>query len=60
AESTPAGEAYQCGVKRYQATYRYQLVTTTDFLTMAQQVARRDLSPLFSAWFATLAQPEGG
>jgi hypothetical protein len=40
-------------MRGYQATYRYQLVTTTDFLTMAQQVAGRDLSPLFSAWFAT-------
>jgi aminopeptidase N len=47
-------------LKRYQATYRYQLVTTTDFLTMAQQVAGRDLSPLFSAWFATQARPKGG
>jgi hypothetical protein len=39
-------------LKRYQVTYRYQLVTTTDFLNMAQQVAGHDLSPLFSTWFA--------
>jgi hypothetical protein len=39
-------------LKRYQATYRYELVTTTDFLNITQQVAGRNLSPLFSASFA--------
>ncbi len=42
-------------LKRYQRAYRYQIATTGDFFGSAEDVAGRDLDPLFEAWFETEA-----
>lgn len=36
---------------RYQASYRYRMATTGDFLNLAEVVAGRDLDRLFADWF---------
>jgi hypothetical protein len=36
---------------RYQKEYRYQMATSEDFLSLAEEVAGRDLDPLFAKWF---------
>jgi len=47
-------------LKRYQAAYRYQMATTADFLSLAEEVAGWDLDPLFAIWFdLDVAGPAG-
>jgi hypothetical protein len=38
-------------LKRYQAAYRYRMATTADLLSLAEEVAGRDLDSLFAVWF---------
>jgi hypothetical protein len=38
-------------LERYLARYRYKMATTGDFLGLAEEVAGRDLTPLFEQWF---------
>jgi hypothetical protein len=44
-------------LERYQATYRYRMATTADFLGLAEEQAGRDLSPLFDSWFKPTSSP---
>ena len=37
----------------YQHTYRYQIMTTTDYMRMAEEVANRYMNSLFREWFQT-------
>jgi hypothetical protein len=47
-------------LKRYQAAYRYQMATTADFLSLAEELAGWDLDPLFAIWFdLDVAGPAG-
>ncbi len=46
-------EEYFALLRKYQATYRYRLATTADFLYLAQEVADQDLSAIYEAWFDT-------
>ena len=38
-------------IRRYLATYRYRIATTTDFLRLAETVSCRDLHEFFEQWF---------
>jgi hypothetical protein len=38
-------------LQRHQATHRYRMATTADFLNLAEEVASRDLDPIFKNWF---------
>ena len=38
-------------LQRYQETYRFAQATTTDFLSLARDVATGDLDPLIKSWF---------
>jgi hypothetical protein len=38
-------------LRRYQEEYRYRVATTGDFLSLAEEVAGRDLDSLFASWF---------
>lgn len=40
-------------VQHLQKTYRYRTITTTEFFAEAEEVAGRDLDPLFAQWFGT-------
>ncbi len=43
-------ESFFALLRRYQREYRYRVATTGDFLRLAQEVASRDMDPLFASW----------
>jgi aminopeptidase N len=49
-------EAFFRLLQRLQQQYRYRRPTTIRFLTTAEEVAGRDLNPLFEEWFAIQAE----
>jgi hypothetical protein len=52
-------EAFFGLLQRYAETFRYQQVTTGDFIGMAQNVSDEDLSPLIDSWFDVSNQLNG-
>ena len=40
-------------LRQYVTKYRYRVATTDDFLSLAESIAGRDLSPLYELWLGT-------